>query len=121
MVAGEQLKWQKLEARGRSSTYSRGFVPSGSLLLTAGVNVQGERLECSIWGWGRGEQAWLIDHQVIFSDTLQEQVWNQLETITSKVYEHESGRGLRIRATCIDSGYRTQDVYKQVRKRDFLH
>ena len=121
VVAGEQLEWQKLETRGRSSTYSRGFVPNGALLLTAGVDVQGDRLECSIWGWGRGEQAWLIDHQVIFGDTLQDRVWNQLETITSKVYPHESGGVLRIRATCIDSGYRTQDVYQQVRKRAFLH
>ena len=63
----------------------------------------------------------MIDHIIIFGDTLQEQVWNQLETITSKVYKHESGGVLRIRATCIDSGYRTQDVYQQVRKRAFLH
>ncbi|MGK7949940.1 MAG: phage terminase large subunit family protein [Xenococcaceae cyanobacterium] len=121
VVAGEQLEWQKLEARGRSANYKKGFVPNGALLLTAGVDVQGDRLECSIWGWGRGEQAWLIDHIVMFGDTLGEQVWNQLETITTKLYKHESGGVLRIRATCIDSGYRTQDVYQQIRKRAFLH
>ncbi len=56
---GDSLDWEKLHQRSETSSYQRGEVPQGVLMLTVGVDVQGDRLEVSIWGWGKGEQSWL--------------------------------------------------------------
>ena len=114
---GESLEWEKLYLRSIESNYDRGSIPMPALLLTAGVDVQGDRLEVSIWGWGRNEQSWLIDHHVLIGDPLHDQVWQQLDHILLTEYQHESGKPIRIKTTCVDTGYLTQDVYMQVRKR----
>ena len=118
---GDSLDWEKLHQRSETSSYQRGEVPQGVLMLTAGVDVQGDRLEVSIWGWGRGEQSWLIDHQQIFGDPIENDVWQQLTHLVARKYQHESGKPIGIRATCVDSGYLTHDVYMQVRKRRHLN
>lgn len=118
---GESLDWEKLHQRSQTSNYQRGELPEEVLMLTAGVDVQGDRLEVSIWGWGRGEQSWLIDHQQIFGDPIEDDVWNQLSHIVGREYHHPKGKAIKTRATCIDSGYLTHDVYMQVRKRRYLN
>ena len=118
---GESLEWEKLYLRSVDSNYERGQVPMNALLLSAGVDVQGDRLEVSIWGWGRNQQSWLIDHQVILGAPLYNDVWEQLNHILLKDYQHESGKPIRIKTTCVDTGYLTHDVYMQVRKRRSLN
>lgn len=118
---GDSLDWEKLHQRSEQSNYQRGQVPEGVLMLTAGVDVQGDRLEVSIWGWGRGEQSWLIDHHQILGDPLENDVWQQLTRLIAREYKHQSGNVIKIRASCIDSGYLTQDVYMQVRRLKHLH
>lgn len=118
---GDSLDWEKLHQRSTASTYQRGEIPEGVLMLTAGVDVQGDRLEASIWGYGRGEQSWLIDHQQIFGNPLENDVWHQLVNLITKSYQHPFGAEIKVRATCIDSGYLTQDIYVQVRRLKHLH
>jgi phage terminase large subunit GpA-like protein len=118
---GDSLDWEKLHQRSEAASYQRGEVPQGVLMLTAGVDVQGDRLEVSIWGWGKGEQSWLIDHHQILGDPLENDVWQQLSNLIGKKYKHESGNVIKTRATCIDSGYLTHDVYMQVRKLKHLN
>lgn len=118
---GDSLDWEKLHQRSEASSYQRGEIPEGVLMLTAGVDVQGDRLEASIWGFGRGEESWLIDHQQILGNPLENDVWQQLVNLISKSYQHPSGGRVKVRATCIDSGYLTQDVYLQVRRLKHLH
>ncbi|MDJ0594903.1 MAG: phage terminase large subunit family protein [Pleurocapsa sp. MO_226.B13] len=120
-VAGEKLDWQKLRDRGSQSNYQQGIVPNGGLILTAGVDVQAERLEVAIVAWGRGEESWVIRYEKILGDPLKPDVWEQLAHVTSQPYPHQSGAELRVRAACIDSGYLTQEVYHQVRKYRYLH
>lgn len=141
-VAGEKLDWQKLRDRGKLSNYAQGVVPNGGLILTAGVDVQADRLEVVIIAWGRGEEMYVIGYEKILGDPLDTQVWEQLASVTSKEYplQKAEGRGLtaegeethqpsafshqpslRIRATCVDSGYLTQEVYHNVRKYRYLH
>ncbi len=42
-------------------------LPDGVLILTAGVDVQKDRIEAQIIGWGEGEQSWVVDHRVIWA------------------------------------------------------
>ena len=72
------------------------------LAITAGVDVQRDRLECSLVGWGAGEEAWLLDHVVLAGDTAQAAVWEELADLFR---EH------RLSAAAIDSGFNTSQVY----------
>lgn len=40
-------------------------MPAGGLFLTAGADVQKDRMEVDVWAWGRGLESWLVDHVVI--------------------------------------------------------
>jgi phage terminase large subunit GpA-like protein len=77
-------------------------------VVTAGVDVQADRLEISIWGWGDGETGYLLDHKVLDGDPTGARVWQQLDSILSARIGD-----LRIAATAIDSGgSATQHVYQ---------
>ncbi len=120
-LAGEKLDWERLHDRGLQSTYSQGIVPDGGLILTAGVDVQGDRLECVVMAWGKDEEAYVIRYEKIMGDPLQPQVWEQLAHVTGKVYLRQDGAELKVRATCVDSGYLTQEVYQRCKQYRYLH
>lgn len=103
-----------LERRG---TYNA-EVPWGAVLLTAGVDVQDDRLEVQVDGWGPNEERWTIDYEVLEGDPGGAQVWDELDEFFSKTYRHESGTELSIWSVCIDTGgHHTQIVYDYCRKR----
>lgn len=77
-------------------------------LITAGVDVQKNRLEASIVGWGVGEEAWLLDHIIIDGDTARPEVWDELDAVLV-----DAGVGY----AAIDSGYNTSMVYGFCEKR----
>lgn len=79
-------------------------VPAEVGVLTAGVDMQEDRLEVEVVGWGLGECSWNIDYQVFWGDPTQSEVWDELFDYLSQTFTHESGAELRIRATCVDTG-----------------
>lgn len=87
-------------------------VPEKTLVLTAGVDVQDDRLEVEVVGWGEAEESWNIDLRIIRGDPGRQQVWDDLDAVLNSTYDHESGHKLHIASTCIDSGgHFTQQVY----------
>ena len=60
---GEAPDWQRLYERREAWPF--GTVPAGGLFLTAGADVQKDRIEVDVWAWGRGLESWLVDHIVI--------------------------------------------------------
>lgn len=107
-------EWQRLyETR---ETYPIGTVPNGGLFLTAGVDIQKDRIECEVVAWGRQKQSWSVDYYVLDGDTAKPEVWAKLAEIVNKDYPHASGITMPIRVMCVDSGYATQDVYSFVRQ-----
>ncbi len=94
-------------------------VPQAALVLVAGVDVQEDRLEIKIDGYGRGEENWPVDKRILYGDTSQPDVWQQLDDALGESYKHESGAVITIAAACIDSGYRSEMVYAYVRERPY--
>lgn len=92
-------------------------VPEGAVLLTAGVDVQNDRIEVEVVGWGDGEESWNVDYFVIHGDPQRAESWAALDAALGKTYQHESGTALHITATGVDSGAHTQIVYDYCRKR----
>jgi len=93
-------------------------IPEDVVLLTAGVDVQDDRLEVEIVGWGAGEESWQIDYHVIYGDPSSPQLWARLDEILLATYEHPIGEPMLIRSTCIDSGgHHTRAVYNYAKTR----
>ncbi len=112
--SGEAPDWQRLYERRES--YRIGMVPRGGLFLTAGADVQKDRIEVSVWAWGREKESWLVEHRVLDGDTARPDVWHKLNALLSESWEHEAGFDLPLRRLAIDSGFATQEVYAWARR-----
>jgi phage terminase large subunit GpA-like protein len=94
-----------------------GKVPEEVVFLTCGVDVQDDRLELSVIGWGRDEESWVITHEIVYGDPSTPHLWTALGTHIYKTYPTHDGRDLPIRATTIDSGgHFTNAVYSYAKQ-----
>ena len=116
--AQEQTKAEVLKERARRETYGLGSMAQRVLMLTASVDVQANRLELMVMGWGVGMERWIIDYQVIWGDPADERTWAVLDDKLKVRYPHPCGVGLGILATAVDSGgHHTDEVYQFCRLR----
>jgi len=113
-LQGEAPDWQRLY--DRREDYRIGTVPQGGLLLTAGIDIQKDRIEVEVVAWGRGKESWSIDYQVLDGRTAEAAVWEKLTRLVETQYPLESGARLSISKLAIDSGYATPEVYDWARK-----
>jgi len=97
-------------------SYTIGKVPDGGILLTAGVDVQKDRLELEVVAWGKNKESWSIDYRVISGDTATSKPWDLLTRVLNEQFTHANGGLLPIKMMAVDSGYNTQHVYNWVRK-----
>lgn len=112
---GEAPEWQRLY--NRRSEYKIGTVPEGGILLTAGIDVQRDRLELEVVAWGHDRRSWSVEYFVLPGDTAEPEVWAQLEKLLARTWPHENGKAqLPITMAAVDSGFQTQAVYAWVRK-----
>lgn len=94
-------------------------IPAEVLVLTAGVDVQDNRLEYEVVGWGLDKKSWGIKYGVIMGDPGQIQTWNALDDVIFDNYEREDGQKLTVSTTCVDSGgHFTSEVYAYCRARE---
>lgn len=93
-------------------------VPDGVIALTAGVDVQDDRFEVEVVGWGAGKENWGIRYQKIYGDLLKDQVWQDLDNFLLTGFQKKDGSTLHILSTCIDSGgHFTDAVYRFTKER----
>ncbi|MDH0894232.1 MULTISPECIES: phage terminase large subunit family protein [unclassified Pseudomonas] len=115
-AAQEQTKAGELKER--AEPYHLGTVPAGALILTAAVDVQHNRLELLVIGWGEGLERWVVDYQVVPGDPSDERTWALLDERLKARYRHASGVELAICAASVDSGgHHTDEVYQFTRLR----
>ncbi len=100
---------------GRREKYAA-EVPLGGLLLTAGIDVQHDRIEMEVVAWGEGEESWNVDYRVIPGDTSRDEVWRDLDDALSETYTHETGSQFGITSAVIDSSDQTTRVYAFVKR-----
>jgi phage terminase large subunit GpA-like protein len=112
---GEGLDWGVL--LGRRERYGAA-APDGVLAITAGVDVQDDRFEMEVVGWGENKASWGIEYIVIHGDTEQPEAWDRLDQHLLKTYACGDGVTLPISRACIDSGHRTTAVYKFCKERE---
>lgn len=112
---GEQLESDDLYKRREKYNCE---VPEEVLVLTAGVDVQDDRFEAEVVGWGVDKENWGIKYQAIYGDLKLKPVWNELDAFLSQTFTTADGRKLKIICTCVDSGgHFTNQVYRFCKER----
>ena len=110
---GEAPDWQRLVERREE--YRIGTVPTGGLLLVGAADVQKDRIEASIWAFGRGKESWLVEHRVLMGDTARDAVWKRLAELLAENWTHTSGAAMPLARFALDTGFATQEAYAFVR------
>lgn len=105
------------ELHDRSETWDASILPAGVQLLTAGVDVQADRLELELVGWSEDYESWGIAYHAFIGDPTDPVVWQELDAYLLQPFRHANGFDLRIACTLIDSGFQTQHVYDFVKTR----
>jgi phage terminase large subunit GpA-like protein len=93
-------------------------LPEEVLLLTAGVDVQKNRLEIEVDGWGQNEESWGVEYAVIPCDTVKDDWHKALDDyLLERRWRTASGRELKINCTAMDSSGYTNHVYHYCKTR----
>lgn len=97
-------------------------LPLGVVCVTAGIDVQIDRIEIEFRGWGAGEESWGIQYVKLTGDTTRvpsgdeegeiDTIYEQLETLLRRTFRHPVYGDVPITIACIDSGYQTSNVYQ---------
>lgn len=102
----------------RVESYTTDSLPPGVQLLTLGTDVQDDRLESHVYGWGADEECWHIEHKVLRGDPGSHALWDEHDDLIKKRYQTDDGRELLIESCCVDSGgHFTEQVYRYCLKR----
>lgn len=106
---GEAPPWEQLY--DRREDYPIGTVPGG-VFLTAGGDVQPDRIEVDVWSWGKGKESWYIETLVFPGDPFQHTTWDPVTALLQKTWNN----GLPLARLAIDSGYATDAVIDWARR-----
>lgn len=89
-------------------------VPWPAVALTAGVDVQDNRFEIQVQAWGLAFERWVVDWRTVPGDPKQAETQASLLDALTRKYAHASGHLLPIHATCLDTGYASEEMYSFV-------
>lgn len=122
------------ELKEKGLDYQLMSIQPGGLILTAGVDVQHDRLAVTLRAWGRGEESWQVQFCELSGRPIDieptddhgnriECVWDKLDKLLFTPIRHADGFYVRLSAVSIDSGDGTTSdaVYSWVRSRKKLH
>jgi len=115
--SGDAPEWQRLAERREA--HGAAQIPVGGLFLTAGVDVQKDRIEVDVWAWGRDRTSWLVDHIVIAGGPDDPACWDKLTALLGQTWACANGAVMVIGKLAIDTGYEAAAVYAWARKQGF--
>lgn len=108
---GRSIEAEELE---KHKTSYAAEVPGPVRVLTAGVDVQHDRLEVEIVGWANDRETYSIDYAIFRGNTeTNDSVWHALDEYLRRMWKHENGNLYGVACTMVDSsdGQRTKKVY----------
>jgi len=106
---GEVPDYQRLYAL--RELYKQNTLMPEVSFITAGVDVQADRLELEIVGWIKGKESQSIDYRIISGDTSNPDTWKKLDFVLNETFAKADGTLFPVSAMAIDTGYNTKYVY----------
>lgn len=110
----EAPEYQRIYKSNRED-YAECTVPDDVAVLTAGVDVQKDRIEGEVVGWAKGRKSYSIHYFSLLGDTDKPEVWDKLTEILNMEFIRENGVPMTIKMMGVDTGYNTQRVYDYVK------
>lgn len=100
-------EWRKLfDRRERYYPVAGCYVPRGVIRITAGIDIQADRIEMEFVGWGVGEESWGLGVHVLWGDTRRSQIYKDADALISgTIFTREDGAKLMCFASGWDTGY----------------
>lgn len=111
---GDAPEWERLFERRED--YDRNVPPIEVEMITAGVDVQKDRVEVEICGWTRDKSTWSLDYRVLEGDPTKDEVWEKLAEVVKETWMRPDGVELPMMMMAVDSGFLPQHVYNFCRK-----
>lgn len=111
---------KEIESEGlmsRCEGYDESIIPDEVLVITGGVDVQEDRLELQVVGFGLESHSYVLEYAIFWGETSGIKVWNELDEYLKRRYDRETLSSLPIACVAIDSGYQTQNVYNFVKNK----
>lgn len=113
---GDSPPWENLY--NRREQYPTNTPSKDVVFLTAGVDVQRDRIEVEVVGWCAGRRSYSIDYRVLLGQTNETAVWDELAKVVNETWIREDGAEMPLRLMAVDTGYNTSEVYKFCRRFD---
>lgn len=86
------------------------MLPVGVLVVTLGIDVQGDGVYVELVGWGPNAESWTLDARFIpgATDVKGEGAWVDLDQYARRQMVYPGGRSYPIDQVCCDAGYNTE-------------
>ncbi len=94
----------------RAEEYAPDAIPEEVLVLTATADVQSDRIESTVVGWGKDEECWGIEKKLFEGDPEGDDVWQALDAYLLQVFTREDQVPLAIERVFIDMGHKSTRV-----------
>lgn len=114
--SGEAPGWETIYNKSRMESNKQNEIPYNVCMLTAGVDVQKDRLELEIVGWCADKQSYSVDYRVLIGNTTLPDVWDELAAIVSETWTRADGVEMNLSRMAVDSGYNTGEVHAFCRR-----
>ena len=95
----------------RKENFSLQAIPHDVLLIVAGADVQGDRIEVVFVGHALNGAQFILGHVTLMGQTSENSFWTELDQLLLSKWIHPRGYELRCEACAIDTSYRSQQVY----------
>jgi phage terminase large subunit GpA-like protein len=88
----------------RAEPFDLEHMPKEVLVLTAGADVQDDRIEITVCGWTRDGDCLILGHQLIWGSFADHSTWDEVDEFLRAKWPHPFDGKLGIAAANIDCG-----------------
>lgn len=113
---GEAPPWEEIRDRAANSAHERRTIPAWVLVLTLGIDVQKDRVEWQLVGWGRDGRRHVIEADLITGHITEAQCMAGLDNLIAMQWRHQCGRPMTSDLAAIDGNAWTEDVWAWARR-----
>jgi len=111
--AGEAIEPTALTSR--CEDYAPDRLPNNVIFLSAGADVQKDRIEMEIVGLGKDEESWGVEVVKTYGDTEKQDTWKRFANELTRRFKRQDGIELRLTAVAIDFHFKPA-IVKQFAK-----
>ncbi len=99
---GEVPAWENLY--NRAENYPLNKPTNDVYFVSVGIDVQGDRLEAHVTGWGKEKRMWSLDYRVFVGSPNENKTWDPVRGLVNERWERPDGILLPMKIMCIDTG-----------------